>query len=203
MISEGLVFSHVHQALDQVRELRARVIENQQFEGYSGLARVLGGFTAISAAFVLSSSLVPQNVETHFLGWGIVCLIAMLLNYGALGIWYRRQAEREVLLLRPAIDALPPLVVGAILTAALYQYEAQNLLFVVWMCVYGLVHVSYRRTLPIAMWYLGLYYITCGAMLLVFCRDLQFTNPWPMATVFFIGELCAGYFLRKRQERGI
>ncbi len=201
MTSDGLVFNHIHHALDQVRELRARVIENQEFQGYSGFARVLGGSAAILCAAIMSTPTFPKEVEMHFLGWGLVCLIGILLNYGALGIWYRRQSERELLLLRPAIDALPPLVVGGICTAALYKYGAYDLLFIVWMCVYGLVNVSSRRSLPIAMWYVGLYYISCGALLVIFHPSIPFTNPWPMAIVFFVGELFAGYFLR-RQERG-
>ena len=198
--SEPALFHHIHHALDQVRELRARVIENQEFRGYSGWARGTGGVLALLLAVVVSLPWYPQTILSHFWAWGILAAVAGLLNYCALGAWYLKQEDRELAMLRPAVDALPPLAAGGVLTALLHYHGAHDLLFVVWMVVFGLVNMSSRRSLPMAIWYLGIYYLSCGALLALTIPEISFTNPWPMAIVFFVGELLGGYFFRHQLQ---
>ena len=144
----------------------------------------------------MSSSLFPQTVQAHVFAWGVVCALAVCLNYGALALWFLRldTQERELVTLKPTLDVVPPLVVGAVLTFALLLHGASSLLFGMWMCLYGLAQVAYRQSLPRKMYAVGLGYIVCGAWCLL-PGTITFTNPWPMGIVFFVGELASGIIL--------
>lgn len=193
----------LNQALAQVRELRARVVENRWFLGYSPGARFSGAIIACIGTFILGSSLYPRSTPAHVIGWGTICGLAILFNYGALTRWFLEQpvAERQWARLRPVLDALPALVSGGILTFALLASGAHDLLFGVWMLLFGLMHTSSRHVLPREIWFLGCAYITAGAWYLLFYPAKDFTDPYPMGAVFFAGECVGSVILLKHRER--
>jgi hypothetical protein len=190
-----MIAAHIHDALAQVRELKMRVLNAQQFTGYSGRSRALGGTIALFAPFVMSATWYPQTTVAHLTGWGFVFLCAVLANYSALLYWFlfHPEPERDIRRLTPTIDALPPLIVGGILTGALIFNEQYDLLFGTWMCLYGLANLSSRRTLSKAVWPLGLFYIACGTLCLLLIPWTKLTNPWPMGIVFGVGEWIGGF----------
>lgn len=190
----------VSQALLQVRQLRARVIEGKIFQGYSGKARILGGVVAILGCLVMSLPFYPASVKAHVVGWGVVCIVAAAFNYLSLFAWYRRlpEEDREILQLKPAIDALPVFTVGGILTLVCLQVGQAGMLFGVWMLIFGLVNTASRSQLPSALWWLGWYYIVCGIYYLLVFSVRDFLQPWPMGIVFAVGEVCGGVILHKR-----
>jgi hypothetical protein len=191
------MFHHIHHALAQVRELRARVLEHQMFRGYSARARAGGAAAALLGAAVMSNSRYPKSVEAHVWGWGCVCLLAALLNYGDVLLWYSAQPaeRRERGRLRPVLDGLPPLFVGAVLTAVFLREGKAELLFGMWMCLFGLTHLSSRHSLPKEIWWLGCYYIAAGTVFLLAFDRRSFLDPWPMGLIFFCGELTGAYIL--------
>jgi hypothetical protein len=63
-----------------------------------------------------------------------------------------------------------------------------------WMCLYGLAHLNARHSLPPRMVSVGLFYILCGGVFMLFPR-VDFLNPWPMGIVFFVGEWAGGLAL--------
>ena len=194
---------HIHDALSQVRRLREAVLDKRQFRGYSGPARMLSGVAALAGALVLDR-LQPVTVTGHLLGWGAVLAIALLLNYGALLYWFLRdpQVGRNPAQLQPAFDAIPPLAVAAALSVACLLRGHHDLLFPVWMSMYGLVHIPYRNTLPRANYGVGLFYVAAGITCL-FWPGLAFTNPWPMGLVFFTGEMAGGMILHLDRIRNL
>ena len=97
-------------------------------------------------------------------------------------------------MLKPAIDALPALGAGAILTYALLRQGAYNLLPGTWMLLYGLAQVAYRNSLPAGIYAVGIGYLLCGTLCLIPSAP-AFTNPWTMGTVFFTGEVAGGLIL--------
>jgi hypothetical protein len=138
----------------------------------------------------------------------VVLAVGLIVNYAALGYWFlfNSEAGRNLFMLKPAIDAVPALAVGAMLSLALILTEQYNLLFGVWMCLYGLAQVAYRQSLPRGIYVVGLCYIMCGACCLLW-PCVSFTNPWPMGVVFFLGEVAGGVVLirttdpRERSEQ--
>jgi hypothetical protein len=179
--------------LAHVNRLRETVGDRQQFRGYSGAARMAGGLAALATAGVLASPCVPAKPIFHLLGWGALLAFGGALNYGALLRWFlfAPEAGRKLFNLRPALDALPALAAGGILSAGAVLHGHADLLFGIWMCCYGAVHGAYRRNLPPANYAVGVFYLAAGAACLAW-PDLSFTNPWPMGLVFFVGESAGG-----------
>lgn len=187
---------HIAEALENVRDLRRHILDRQRFRGYSGWARALSGCAALTAAAVLSTGWFPARATTHLVVWGLVFLFGLAINYGALAYWFftDQRAEPGVGRLGPAADALPALLVGAVLTAALLRSRVLWPLYGTWMCLYGLANLHSRHALPPRILYVGLFYVFCGAIFLLSPAP-HFLNPWPMGIVFFAGEWAGGLVL--------
>lgn len=195
-----MIAAHIHDALAQVQELKMRVLNAQRFTGYSGRGRAVGGTAALLAPFVMSAAWYPQTPAAHLCGWALVCCCALLANYSPLLHWFlfHPDVKRDPRKLMPTVHALPSLAVGGVLSAALVLRGQYDLLFGVWMCLFGLTNLSARQTLPTAMRPLGFFYMTCGTVCLL-VPWISFTNPWPMALVFGVGEWIGGFiFYRNR-----
>lgn len=187
----------INEALAAVRDMQALVLERRLFRGYSGLARAAGGVVALLAAAVLHrTEWVPATPWAHLVGWGSVLAIGLALNYGAFIYWawrrYRLAGNWDES--APALEAVPALAVGAGLTLALIRVQAYGLLPGAWMVAYGLVHAAYRRSLPPAIYLLGLAYMACGLFCLL-SPAILFEDPWPMGLVFGFGEIIGGIIL--------
>ncbi len=189
----------LHDALQQVRALQQAILDKQRFKGYSGRARALAGCGALVAAILLGSEWgSAQKPTVHLIGWGLVFLQAMALNYGALVYWFWHDPEvgRDVRRLRPALEIVPILAAAAVLTMALVQREEYDLLFGSWMVLAGLLNFTARQVLPKGLSWVGLYYLVSGVVCLLVFPRLSFTrNPWAMGGVFFAGEFFGGLVL--------
>ncbi|MFZ2655766.1 MAG: hypothetical protein WAX69_12615 [Victivallales bacterium] len=194
-----MIANHIHDALAQVRKMQELVLAKRNFRGYSGTARALGGLVALCGAAFISFTQLSETPESHLLVWGTVLCVSVAINYGALTWWflYDQESGRDINRLLPAVDALPALAVGAILSFALISHQHYDLLFGVWMVLYGLVHVSYRLSLPGENYIVGLFYMLCGTICLFAFND--FYNPWPMGIVFFTGEIAGGYIFKRNR----
>jgi hypothetical protein len=191
-----MIANHIHHALAQVRELQQKILENQRFKGYSGRARAIGGTVALLAAFAMSSPYYPHSAQVHVIGWGIVALIGILLNFGALIHWFLSdpKVKRDIRKLKPTLDALPAFLVGAVMTVAMLANGLPQYLFGIWMSLFGLANLASRHVLPKRIWMVGAYYLVCGSVFLLF-PNISFRNPWPIGIVFFIGEWAGGVVL--------
>lgn len=191
-----MIARHVHQAIEEVRDLRQKILEGQRFRGYSGRARAVSGTLALMAAAILSTPWIPGTERAHAVGWGICFVLACLVNYGALLYWFLfdPEAKRDVRRLGPTTDALPPFFAGGLLTWALILHGHYDLLFGVWMALFGVANLATRRALPKANRPLGWAYVLAGAFCLI-SPVIHFTNPWPMGLVFFVGEWTGGLIL--------
>ena len=191
-----MIANHIHDALSQVKQMQELILEKRLFKGYSGTARIVSGSVALAGATALACPQVPPLPLVHLIGWGVVLVIALLLNYGALLWWFvfDPQVRGNVTMLKPAVDAVPPLAVGAGLSAAAIFRQDFGLLFGIWMCCYGLVHCAHRHNLPRGIYFTGLGYLAAGTFCLI-SPGVTFLNPWPMGIVFFLGELAGGLIL--------
>jgi len=201
MYHAAMVEEQIDDALDQVRRLSELVSRRRMFRGYSGRARMACGVLALIAAFILSLTIIPAGNPTHLFGWGVVLILALLINYGAVAWWYisHPDVRNNPVLLKPAMDALPALAAGGILTVALVSSGQYDLLFGVWMLMYGLAQTTYRTALPRGVYWTGMVYMVCGALLAI--QPIAFTKPWPMGIVFFFGELAGGLCLLQPEDQ--
>ncbi len=193
--------TQIDDALAQVRRMRELVGDRQTFRGYSGRARLVGGAFCAVGAVVLSMPWMPAEPSAHLWGWGVIAAAAVTVNYFSLAYTLWKQGKlwtrAEIL---PVIDALPPFAVAGVLTLALIQHGQYDLLFGVWMLLYGLVHVVYRRNLPVANYAVGVWYLVAGTLCALSSR-VVFTDPLPMALVFGFGELCGGLVLHRLRDK--
>ncbi len=190
----------IDEALAQVRLIQELILDREYFRGYSGAARITAGTAALAGMLALATGRVPADPMLHLRVWAMVMAIGLLANYGALLSWYLKApaSRRALLKLKPAVDAVPALAVGGLLSLVAIQTGAWDLLFGIWMCLYGLTHTASRHTLPRANYLLGLAYIACGAIVLL-SPGMHFLNPWPMGLVFFTGETIGGWILIKNR----
>jgi hypothetical protein len=186
-----MIANHIHDALGQVRRLRSLILDRRKFTGYSGTARMMGGTVAL-----LSGLAMDRFATTSFgifVGWVIILILAMVMNYGALVLWFIQQPPKEQRFqtIAPVLEAVPPLAVGAALSLSLILHHHPDLLYGSWMCLYGLSHTHSRAALPKENNWLGYYYLTCGALFLLW-PSVSFLNPLPAAIVFALGEWIGG-----------
>lgn len=192
-----MIANHIHDALGQVDRMRDLILERRRFRGYSGMARMFGGAVALVTALVLDRAEALHTPQLQLAGWGFVLATALLLNYGGLALWFFKGhgIARPLSELRPALEVLPALAIGAVLSLALVLRAQYDLLFGVWMGLYGLAHMGYRHSLPGGIIAVGLFYQAAGIACLL-TPGISFLNPWPMGLVFFAGESVGGWILR-------
>lgn len=183
------MIANVHQALAQVREIHTHLLNKQRFKGYSGRARALGGCVGLLAGMVLWR-LGSYSDSFAVLVWTLVAWAGVSLNYGAVILWYLKEPEesRKLQRLKPAAEALPTLLVGAVLTFLFWREGLDRQLPAVWMLLFGLANWTTRHSLPRRSAWLGVYYLACGLSVIAFKSLQGLSNPWPMTTIFFVGE---------------
>lgn len=197
-----MISQHVHDALSQVRALQVGLLARQPFRGYSARARALSSLIALSGGLILSRPEFPATHASHLVIWFAVGVLALVVNFGDLFYWYLSlpDEERDVRRLRPVADGLPPLAAGVVFTLALLANGQYNLLFGAWMTLFGLMNLSSTYVLPKAIWPLGIYYLLCGSICLLH-PAVSFLNPWPMAAVFFFGEIAGAYVFQENRGK--
>lgn len=191
-----MIASHIHDALAQVQVLQQKILERQRFRGYSGQARLSAGSLALLGAACMASSAMPPTPRAHLLGWGLVFVAAVCINYGSLLYWFvtAQGLDREIRTLRPTLDVFPPLIVGGLLTLVMVRHGHYAYLFGIWMSLFGLANCASRHVLPPHMSLVGGFYIASGALCL--CTPAgDFLNPWPMGLVFGVGEWAGGLLM--------
>jgi hypothetical protein len=192
-----MIASHIHDALGQVDRMRDLILERRRFRGYSGTARMIGGAAALVTALVLARVEALHTPLRQLGGWAVLLTAGLILNYGGLAVWYLRRlgTGHSLADLRPALEVVPALAIGAGLSLALVLHQQYDLLFGVWMALFGLAHMGYRHSLPGGIIGVGLFYQAAGiACLLV--PGVTIMNPWPMGLVFFAGEIVGGWIIR-------
>ena len=199
-----MIANHIHDALKQVRRMQELVHEKRHFHGYSGMARLISGTAACVASIILSGSRIPSDPLIHLAAWGLVLVVSLIANYGGLAYWFctDQDVRRNPIMLKPALDAVPALAAGALVSLALILHGHYDLLMGCWMTFYGLAQVAYRLSLPQGIYWGGLWYLGWGAVCLLL-PNLEFTTPWPMGIAFLVGESYGGYTLYQlKKETG-
>lgn len=186
----------LHDALQTVRTLRRSLLQNERFKGWSGPTRILSGTLALIAALLLESNVIPESNAAHLITWAIVFMAAMLFNLSALVYWFLndKMIQKDITRLKPILDVIPPLAVGALFTFVLLLRRDLDSLFGVWMCMFGLTNLASRYVLPSAISLVGVFYILAGALCLLL-PEITFLHSLAMGLVFCAGEWAGGTIL--------
>lgn len=123
-------------AIDNLRFIRETMERATSFTAVSGLGYVLVGVTAAGAAVLAAVQPTPGR---WLAVWLVELVVAGLISVGmtvrkarALGLPVRSQTGRKLLL-----AFSPPMVVGALLTAAAFLSADYHLIPGIWLALYG------------------------------------------------------------------
>jgi predicted metal-binding membrane protein len=191
----------VERALADLAEVRDRLASLQEFRGYSGQAAALSGAVAVAAG-VVQWILAPQPrdpVDIHrYLTIWFICLVAALaINYGALLVWYARNAalheRRQTRTVGIAI--LPAIGLGAVLSYAMIVHGLFALLPGVWYLSYAIGLFASRAMLPRGVIYVACAFGLAGAALILGGDGALPLSFWVMPAGFGLGQIVIGYLL--------
>ncbi len=153
-------------ALDNLQFIRDTMERASAFTAISGRGMVAMGMLAIGAAGIAAG-------ERSRNEWLAIWLTAAVLGaaVGGSAIVYKARASRTPLLSGPArkfaLGFAPPIVVGALLTWALYRAGLDGVLPAVWLLLYGTAVVCGGTfSIPIVP-VMGLCFMALGAVSLV------------------------------------
>ncbi len=199
----------VERALADLAEVRDRLASVQEFRGYSGSAAALSGVVAIVAGIVqwmvAPFPQTPADTQRYLIIWFACLAAALAINYGALLVWYVRNAglheRRQTRSVGIAI--LPAVGLGAVLSLAMIAHGMVSLLPGIWYASYGIGLFSSRAMLPRGVTYVASAFGLAGAALILIPDPSWSLSFWVMPAGFGIGQTIIGYLLsldRKAQS---
>jgi hypothetical protein len=181
----------------------------QQFRGYSGPAAAFSGIGAIAAG-VVQLILAPNPVTTpqiqaYLFIWCVCLGIALVANYGALAIWYARTAGMQARsqTRTAGLSILPAIVLGAILSAALYLHGMYWMLPGVWYACYAVGLFASRAMVPRPVAAAGVFFAFAGAALLLTPDSTLPMSWWVMPLGFGVVQTYIGWVLARDEELAV
>lgn len=190
-------------------EVRDRLAACQQFKGYSGPAAAASGALAILAGLA-QLALVPRPVSvadgrTYLIVWFSCLAVALLLNYGAIGVWYLRTgaAQERVRARSAGVALLPAIVLGAVLSLALILHGIIWMLPGVWYASYAVGLYASRALVPKGALPLAAGFGIAGAVLLLTPVPSFALAWWVMPVGFGLGQMYIGWLLNREAETAV
>jgi hypothetical protein len=203
----------VNEALGQIAEIHDHLARGEQYRGFhpfdvatSGLVGLLAAFGQ-SWIFLFINPLNARGPTAFAVYWLIVAAIA-----GGVGIApaiatyiYREDEFAQRRTRRLAGQFLPCVVAGLCVTLAVIRggWAAGHLLPGIWMVLFSLGVFAARPFLPRTIGWVGLFYLTAGALLLALARPASdFDNlGWCVGGTFAVGQAATAFVLYRNQER--
>jgi hypothetical protein len=180
-------------ALDNLRYIRATMERAGSFTAVPGWGQVVVGVTALGAAVVAAQ-------QQSSLNWLVVWLAEAMvaLTVGGWTMVRKARAVNDSLLSGPGrrfgLSFLPPLVVGGLLTVALYLGGARTLIPAVWLLLYGTGVITGGAFSVSIVPVMGLGFLLLGAVAL-FVPGL---GNWLLAAGFGGLHIVFGFWIARR-----
>jgi hypothetical protein len=203
----------LHDALDQIADIRLHIARTQLFRGYRSLSTGATGVVALVAA-AAQAQFAPQprgQLGEYLTVWLLAAVVSLAIVVIELAVrcWRRDPWPLQREMSFHAIEQFVPcLVAGGLLTLVIVEFArpAAWMLPGLWAILFGLGVFASRRLLPRATFAVGGFYLFAGLMILAVGghdHDAALT-PWTMGLSFGIGQLAAAavlYFTLERDER--
>jgi hypothetical protein len=197
----------LHEALDQIAEIRDHLARTETFEGYRSATVGASGLLAVLAAGV-QTVVIPdpaERLDAYLTLWVGVAVVSAAIAGTEMYVRSRRAAsETAVRLTRMVVEQfLPCIVVGALLTVAIAAVAPETawMLPGLWSLVFGLGVFASARLLPRPVVWVAAYYLLSGAACLAVGKRLDPLSPWLMASTFGVGQLLAAAVVYWTVER--
>src|SRR6266705_5505438 len=182
-------------ALADITAMRAQMARGTEFQGYGPITVAATGVLALLAAGA-QAILIPVPVAAVFSYlalWVATAAISVILI--AIEMVARSQRIHTGLadeMIHGATEQfIPAGVAGTLLTVVLYRAgpDGRGMLTGLWQIIFSLGFFATCRTLPRAMFAVGVWYLAAGLASLAFASGAQALSPWAMALPFGLGQL--------------
>jgi hypothetical protein len=197
----------LREALTQITEIRLQLARTEVFRGYRSLTVALSGVVALFAALVQSVAIVDPGAEigAYLSIWIVAAILSWLAAAGEMIVRARRarsDLSRELTWL--ALEQFfPCLVAGGIVTFVLVRTSPESawMLPGLWQVFYSLGIFASYRLLPRATFWVGVFYLTTGFMVLSIGPGNAALSAWAMGLPFCVGQFAAAAILYRTLER--
>jgi hypothetical protein len=196
----------VTRALEDLQEVRSRLVAVQRFRGWSGTAAIASGaaalFTGLAQVFILPYPASALDTSRYVTIW-IACLIfALITNYGAIVIWLvRHWSVRSRTELRTVgMTIAPAILAGGAFTFAFLNRGLEGFLPGTWCICYALGLVASRAMVPRGVLAVAALFAAAGTALL-FAQDLNALRWWVMPATFGFGQVAIGVLVLRDEGK--
>jgi hypothetical protein len=192
----------LRKALAEIEAIREQVARATQFRGYGPVTLAgTGVLAAISAAAQAAWVNDPRHHPAAYLTLWVATAALSLILISVETISRARRAHSALAptMLRSAGEEFfPAIVAGLMLTVVIARDSPQSvwLLPGLWQVIFSLGVFSSCRFLPRPMFAVGLWYLTCGLILLAHGDGESALSPWAMGIPFGIGQVLVASVLR-------
>jgi hypothetical protein len=194
-------------ALTQIFEIRQQVARTEIFRGFKALPVAFSGVLALTAAGVQQVWLIdPAHNLLAYLGlWMGAALVSLLATsiFVAFHCWHSPSPLTRITTLLVISQFLPCLVGGGLVTFILFRV-APDILWILpglWAIFFSLGIFASYRLLPRATFWVGVYYMLAGLLILVWAQEEWAFSPLAMALPFGLGQFLAAGILYWTLER--
>lgn len=197
----------LHEALDQLSEIRLQIARTESFRGYRSATAAFSGFVALAAATIQSIVMTQPAADPR--GYLLLWIAAAILSVAVTGVEMvvrcrQTASPTAVRMTWMAVEQfLPCTIAGAVITivVALRAPASAWLLPGLWGVLFSLGIFASSRLLPRQVAWVGLYYLVCGVLSLAFAQGAAAFSPWVMGGTFGGGQLLAATILYVTLER--
>jgi hypothetical protein len=197
----------IERALSDLAEVRERLANVQRFEGYSAPAAIASGVVALIAGGV-QAWLDPQPRSPHELSryvavWMTCLAVALVLNYGAVGLWLlrNRRPGAQSRFRTAALSIAPSVALGGAVTAGLLDHHAYSLLPGTWFAFYAIGLFASRGAIPEAALSVAAGFAVLALAFLATPLEATALSWWVMPLGFGAGQAAIGLLLRRENAR--
>jgi len=197
----------LREALDQIAEIRHRLVESELFYGYRALPIAVSGLFALAAGSV-QPLVVPdpvQDVRTYVLFWSAVAVLSLAVAAGTVVLrdCLAGPSPTRALTWIAVRQFVPCLVSGAVVAGAVVRLGPDSawLLPGLWQLFFAQGIFASGRILPRSVYLAGAFYFFAGSLNFVIWRGGDALSPWAMAVPFGAGQLLVASILYWTLER--
>lgn len=194
-------------ALIQVSEIRRQMVRSETFRGYRSVPAALSAAVAVATAIV-QPAIVPApqaDPERYLQLWIFAALVSVAVTAGEMIVRCHRLASPMTtrLMLLAVEQFLPCLIVGGGATLILGAFAPEGVWMLpgLWGVFFSLGLFASSRLLPRPVFWIAVYYLTCGLATLALARGDHAFSPWAMAITFGGGQSLAAIILYLTMER--